>query len=219
MITGLSQGTLDGDDTSSAWRAMKATRAALFGVMPRIGARRVSPPFLLREEGLLPERRKGKLSQALSSKRRSPGLRLEGFLVGGALGGGVQREAGKPSADRSARAAPTPCAGRARGQDARPSRTRRRSAACGEMPWVKRASVARDSRSMVSKEGPSGGGESILARLGRPPDRGAVTGRAGAERRALIHGLRVLPKARRPRLASCQMGARQAICRMHAKQG
>ena len=54
MITGLSQGMLDGDMTSSTWRAMKATRAALFGVMPRIGGR-VPPPFLLREKRLLQE--------------------------------------------------------------------------------------------------------------------------------------------------------------------
>ena len=35
MITGLSHGKFDGDDTSSNWRVMKETRAAFFGVMPR----------------------------------------------------------------------------------------------------------------------------------------------------------------------------------------
>jgi hypothetical protein len=35
MTTGLSHGTFEGENTSSHWRAMKSTRAAFFGVMPR----------------------------------------------------------------------------------------------------------------------------------------------------------------------------------------
>src|SRR6185437_13283965 len=60
------------------------------------GPRRISPPFLLREKGLFPED-EGEAVPSLVLEAPVARSRGEGLLVGGALAGGVEREAGKPS--------------------------------------------------------------------------------------------------------------------------
>ena len=55
MITGLSQGTLDGEDGVERLPPHEGDARGAFRRHAADGPRRVSPPFLLREEGLLPE--------------------------------------------------------------------------------------------------------------------------------------------------------------------
>ena len=83
---------LDGDHTSSNWRAMKSARSALFGDMPRTSRVALFHHALLREKGLLPPGIRW-LLPGWVGKASIARLRREGQL--GMVGGAVCDEARK----------------------------------------------------------------------------------------------------------------------------
>ena len=133
MITGLSQGMLDGETASSAWRAHEGDAGGAFGRHAADGPCRAPPPFLLREERLLPE---GEGEALPSLVLEAPVVlgRGEWFLVSRSLGGGVEHEARQPRRRVQGEKRQAPSAGRAPGRDARPIRTRRRTRRAAKCP-------------------------------------------------------------------------------------
>ena len=205
---GLSQGTLDGETASSACRPHEGDARGAFRRHAADGPRRVSPPFLLRQKGLLPED-EGEAVPSLVLEAPVSRGRGERFLVGGALGGGVQREAAKPSSglQRKQRQLHLP-AGRA-GQMRGPFEPG------GELGMRGNAlSEARQCRPRQPVDRLEGGAfgrwRSILARLeGRRIARRYRRG--GVERRALIHRLKGVVESEAARLAPCQMGSAKPL--------
>jgi hypothetical protein len=178
MITGLSQGRLEGETASRACRPMKATRAALSGVMPRIGRVALRHHSSWARNACC-QKTKGTLSQALSSNRRSPLAGTKGLASAVPLVAELSAKRARRAAAFRARSESSICRPGARARCEAHSNQAANSA-CGEMPWVKRAKVARASRSIVSKDGPSGGGEARsspgLAGVAYWPGRAGVRG-------------------------------------------
>ena len=203
MITGLSQGTLDGETASSACRPMKATRAALSGVMPRMGLVALRHHSSCARNACC-QKADGEAVPSLVLEAPVPLGGGEWFLVSRSLGGGVQQEAGQSrrrvQGEKRKLHLPTRRASNMRGPF-EPG---------GEL-GVRRSALSkpRERRPRQPIDRLEGGGlrrrKLVVARLGGRwilaryrPGRG--------KRRALIHCLKGLPKARGTCLASCQMG-------------
>ena len=177
-------------------------------------SRRASPPFLLREERLLPED-EGDALPGLVFEPPVPFGGDERSLVSRSLGGGVEREAGKASrrvqGEKRKLHLPARRPGEMRGPFEPGGELGMRGNALGEA----RQSRARQPVDRLEGRPFRRRQSSIVARFGRC--RILARCRTGGDERALIHRLG-FAKSQGARLASGQMGARRP-CTMLPNRG